>query len=312
MKFNQSIIRGKRKVVLSASALLLAFAVAASAQSLQTYFNFGTYGTVAGGGTVVDQTGNTTATLNNDANTFLTSSGLTITAGPSGNSINTGLTFASGSLNSFTGSFTIQDWVTPASGSGVALFGGSSGAPNTYIGDGYTGVSTLLGFNWGSLVGGGGTGNPLNQPYNRYGNTVAGYTLTVGTLYDLVLTYDAPTYTFSQYINGALVGSLQEAFSSTSLAGVQTFAIGGAVNEPWASFGDSSAPETTSAFLLYNGQLTASQVSALDTAGAGASVGTINGIIAPVPEPGSIALAALGGACLLVLRRRQGGRQIKL
>jgi hypothetical protein len=296
---------------MSASAILLAFAAVANAQVLQTYFNFGSYGTVVGGSTIVDQTGNTTATLNNDANTSLTGGGLTITAGPGGNSINTGLTFTSGSLGSFTGSFTIQDWVTPASGSGVVLFGGSSGSPNTYIGDGYTGVSTLIGFNWGSLVGGGGTGNPLSQPYNRYGNTVSGYTLTAGTPYDLVLTYNAATYTFSQYINGALVGSLQEAFSSTSLAGLQTFAVGGAVNEPWAPWGDSSAPETTSAFLLYNGQLTASQVSALDTAGAGASISTINGIVA-APEPGTIALATLGGACLLVWRRRQNGSQTKL
>jgi len=304
MKSNQSMNLRKGSVILSASAVLLAFCAVAKAQVLQTYFNFGNYGTVAGGGTIVDQTGNTTATLNNDPNTFLTGGGLAITAGPGGNSINTGLTFASGSLSSFTGSFTIQDWVTPASGGGVVLFGGSSGAPNTYIGDGYTGVSTLIGFNWGSLVGGGGTGNPLGQPYNRYGNTVYGYTLTAGTPYDLVLSYDAATYTFYQYINGALVGSLQEAFSSTSLAGVQTFAVGGAVNEPWAPWGDSSAPETTSDFLLYNGQLTSSQVSALDAAGAGASLSTIVNI---VPEPGTVALAALGGVCLLVLYRRQGG-----
>jgi hypothetical protein len=304
MKSNRSIIKKKANIALSASAVLLAFAAAANAQVLQTYFNFANYGTVAGGGTVVDQTGNTTATLNNDPNTFLTGSGLAITAGPGGNSINTGLTFASGSLSSFTGSFTIQDWVTPASGGGAVLFGGSSGAPNTYIGDGYTGVSTLIGFNWGSLVGGGGTGNPLGQPYNRYGNTISGYALTPGTLYDLVLAYDASTYTFHQYINGTLVGSLQEAFSSTSLAGVQTFAIGGAVNEPWAPWGDSSAAQTTSAFLLYNELLTSSQVSALDTAGAGASLGTINGIVA-APEPCTLALAAFGGAFLLVLRRRQ-------
>ena len=206
MRSDRSIIRRKADITLSASAFLLAFGAVANAQVLQTHFNFGSYGVVHGGSTIVDQTGNTTATLNNDANTFLTSNGLTITAGPSGNSINTGLMFASGLLNSFTGSFTNQDWVTPASGSGVVLFGGS-------------------------LVGGG-TGNPLNQPYNRYGNTVSGFTLTAGTLYDLVLTYDASTYTFFQYINGSLIGSLQEAFSSTSLAGVQTFAVGGAVNEP--------------------------------------------------------------------------------
>ena len=180
--------------------------------------------------------------------------------------------------------------------------GGSSGPPNTYIGDGYTGVSTLIVFNLGCLVGGGGTGNPLGQPYNRYGNTVAGYSLTAGQAYDLVLTYNASTYTFNQYLNGSWGGSLVEAFSSTSLAGVQTFAIGGAVNEPWAPWGDGSVAATTRDFLLYNGELTAAQVSALDAAGAGASVATITTI---VPEPGTIALSALSGVCLLFLRRRQ-------
>jgi len=40
-------------------------------------------------------------------------------------------------------------------------------------------------------------------------------------------------------------------------------------------------------------------------AGAGASLGTINSDLAPVPEPGSMALMALGGTCLLLWRRRQ-------
>jgi hypothetical protein len=288
-------MRNTNLVLTTMTALLGATAV--HAQTVETYFNLQTFGTVAAGGTVTDQTGNTTATLNADPNTSLTSSGLTITAGPSGNAASTGLTFAPGALSGFTGDFTIQDWVTPSSTSGVALFGGNSGPENTYIGDGYTGVSTLIGFNWGSLVGGGGTGNPLGQPYNRFGNTVAGYSLTPGTLYDLVLTYSAATYTFTQYINGVETGSLQEAFSSTSLAGVETFAIGGAVNEPWVSFGDSSAAETTSGFLLYSGALSSSQVAAVDSLGDGASLPDIT---AAVPEPSTWAML-LGGAGLLLL-----------
>jgi hypothetical protein len=129
MKSDRSLTQRKTNIVLSVSSVLLTFTAAANAQVLQAYFNFGSYGTVAGGGTIVNQTGNTTttATLNNDANTSLTSNDLTITAGPGGNPINTGLMFASDSLNSFTGSFTIQDWITPASGSGMVLFGGRRG-----------------------------------------------------------------------------------------------------------------------------------------------------------------------------------------
>jgi hypothetical protein len=300
-----------RTSTLGLTAGLLALAVSVNAQSsLQTYFNLQSYGTVGAGGTIVDSTGNTHATLNNDSLTTLTGSGLTSAGG--GNSGNNGLTFASGSLSSLTGDFTIQDWVTKNSTTGVTLFGGNginqganTGLPagqNTYIGDGYTGVSALLGFTWGSLVGGGGTGNPLSQGYNRYGNTVSGYSMNVGQLDDLVLTYNASTYTFNQYINGAFVGSLQEAFSSTSLAGVEVFAIGGAPGQPWS---DASAAATTSDFLMYNGALTPSEIAALDAAGAGASLDTVNGIIAPVPEPSTMALAMLGGASLLFWRRRQ-------
>lgn len=284
-------------VVICASAGIL------QAQSVQTYFNLQGYGTVSAGQSIVDATGNTTATLNTDPNTSLAGGGLAI-ASAYGNSASTGLTLASGSLSSFTGDFSIQDWVTIANpNNGVVLWGANNGPANTYIGDGYTGVSTLIGFTWGSLAGGGGTGNPLGQPYNRYGNTIASLSLTPGLTYDMVLTYNASTYTFDQYINGSFVGSLQEAFSSTSLAGCQDFTIGGCPNEPWSPWGDASADETTKDFLLYNGALTANQVSQLDAAGAGASLGTVNSIVA-VPEPGTMALALVGGLGLLFRRRR--------
>jgi hypothetical protein len=300
----------KTNIILVGTAALLTFASGANAQ-LETYFNLQDYGNVSAGQTIIDQTENTSATLNNDASTSMTSSGLIISA-PSfaGNAASTGLTFASGSLSSFTGSFSIEDWVTPAGGTGVVLFGGNSGPINGWYGDGYTGVSSLTGFNWGSLVSGGGSGNPLNQGYDQWGNTVAGYSLAPGQTYDLMLTYNASTYTFNQYINGSWIGSLQEAFSSTSLAGVQVFAIGGAVNEPWAAGSpiwyadsDDTAPSTTEDFLLYSNELSASQVAAEDALGAGASLNAVEA--AAVPEPSTCAMFIGGlGLVFRAARRR--------
>ncbi|MGA2441011.1 MAG: PEP-CTERM sorting domain-containing protein, partial [Tepidisphaeraceae bacterium] len=135
---------------------------------------------------------------------------------------------------------------------------------------------------------------------SRWGWNIGGVSLAAGQSYDMMLTYNASTYTFNQYINGVQTSSLQEAFSSTSLAGTQLFGIGGCPNEPWAPWGDASADETTSDFLLYNGALTASQVAAVDAAGASASLATISADV--IPEPVSLGLMGLGG--LILLRRR--------
>ena len=289
MKNQPSGIERKTRLILAIGAVLAGVGLSAQAQSLGVYFNLQSYGAVNAGNTILDALGSTSATLN-APQTSLTSSGLTV-ASASGNSASTGLALSSSALNAYTGSFSVQDWVTIANpNNGVVLWGANNGPANTYIGDGYTGITTLIGFTWGSLTGGGGTGNPLNDAYNRYGTTVAPFTSTPGQTYDMVLTYNASTYTYSQYLNGALVGTLQWALGIDSLAGAQYLTIGGCPNEPWSPWGDASADSTTEDFLLYNGELSASQVSALDAAGAGASVGTV---ISLVPEPGWLAWCGL-------------------
>jgi hypothetical protein len=106
--------------------LLLALAPAAVAQSLQTYFNFTTYGTQSGGAALADLTGHTTATLNTEAHTTLTGSGLTISSG--GISLNTGVTIGSAAMSGFTGAFSIQQWVTLAAvNNNQVLFGANNG-----------------------------------------------------------------------------------------------------------------------------------------------------------------------------------------
>jgi hypothetical protein len=118
-----------------------------------------------------------------------------------------------------------------------------------------------------------------------YGVADASGTPSTATLYDVVLTYDG-TY-FREYVNGTLkgtlnmptFGSLAQACSADSYTGKSGFAIGGGMNDP---FTDTTLPETTSDFLLYNGALSQAQItSAFTIFGAGASLSAITGILAP-------------------------------
>ncbi|HEU5070962.1 MAG TPA: LamG-like jellyroll fold domain-containing protein [Verrucomicrobiae bacterium] len=245
--------------------------VCPGAVALVDYFDLQSYGTVAGGQTITDALGNAQATLNPDANTSLTSSGLTISGG---NSRTTGLNLAAGALNGFTGSFTIQTWVTVQGGGGVVLYAANNGPANGYIATGYDGYAAVYGFKWGSCLSGGGAGNATGIAYNRYGQTAGlAYSMTAGTLYDIVLTYDAGTHIFRQYVNGALTGSQTNDFSQNSLAQAQNFTVGGGTaTQTW---GDNSALSTTKSFLLYRGALSASEVTNIHNLGVGASVAAI-------------------------------------
>jgi autotransporter-associated beta strand protein len=267
------------------AAAVLAFAPAANAQTLQTYYNFTTYGTQSGGASLADLTGNTVGTLTTDSHNSLTSSGLTIASG--GTAPNTGVQIGSSYMSGFTGSFSIQMWVTLSALTGnQVLFGANnngsvtgnhvaSGPSGSYIG------STLF----GSLRG---TGNAISgyyggssPSYNQYGTGIAdgSFTSATATLYDVVLTYDG-TY-FREYINGVLkgtstatstFGSLATASSLDTTTGKGGFSIGGGMNE---NFNDNSLPETTSDFLLYNGALSQAQITALHTLGVGASLSSV-------------------------------------
>ena len=249
--------------------------VCRGAVTLVDYFNLQSYGTVGGGQTITDLLGNAQATLNNDANTSLTSSGLTISGG---NSRNTGLNLAAGSLSTFTGSFSIEDWVTVQSGGGTILYAANNGPANGYIANGYDGYAAVYGFKWGSCLSGGGAGNATGTAYNRYGQTAGlAYTMAAGTLYDIVLTYDSGTHIFCQYVNGTLTGSQTNDFSQNSLAQAQNLTIGGGTaTETW---GDSSALSTTKSFRLYRGTLSSNQVASIYALGGSASVASIQSLL---------------------------------
>jgi autotransporter-associated beta strand protein len=268
------------------ATVVMAFASTAAAQSLQTYFNFTTYGTQSGGAALADLTGHTTATLNTESHTTLTGSGLTISSG--GSSLNTGVTIGSAAMSGFTGAFSIQQWVTLAAvNNNQVLFGANNGAVNLYVGSGGVDpgdVSTLIGAirsqAFSAYVG----GSTPSYVQGGYGVADGSGTPSTATLYDVVLTYDGTS--FREYVNGTLkgtlnmptFGSLAQACSADSYTGKSGFAIGGGMNDP---FTDTTLPETTSDFLLYNGALSTNQISAIHALGAGASLSAITGILAP-------------------------------
>jgi autotransporter-associated beta strand protein len=277
-----------KKITISLlAAVVLAFAPAAVAQSLQTYFNFTTYGIQSGGAALADLTGHTTATLNTEAHTTLTSSGLTISSG--GVSTNTGVTIGSAAMSGFTGAFSIQQWVTLAAvNNNQVLFGANNGDINLYVGDGIT-ISTLIGAirsqAFSAYVG----GRTPSYVQGGYGVADGSGTPPTATLYDVVLTYDGTS--FREYVNGTLKGTLNmptfgslaqaclaDNWGNAASTGKGGFVIGGAMNDP---FTDATLPETTSDFLLYNGALNTNQIITLHALGAGASLSAITNVFAP-------------------------------
>jgi hypothetical protein len=278
-------------------ALLLASFSSAHAQTLSDYFNFTQDGTVGSGGTVSAQYGTMTGTVQS-TDTSISSSGLTVTGGTGGS---TGVLLSSGSLAPFTGDFSLQMYYTnSATVINGGIFGGVSGgaAISNISGD----TALFTSYNSGDAI------RPVTSNGTQFGATNAtpqnGTAGATGTLEDVVLTYTASSQTLSEYVNGVSVAS-GNVSGFNGLAAVTNFAIGGVANNP---FGDSADQETATSFLFYTGALSATEVTALDAAGATPSLAQISaaGItVASVPEPSTYALILGGMGLLVFLRKRQ-------
>ena len=249
-----------------------------------------TYGTQSGGASLTDLTGNTIGTLTTDSHNSLTSSGLTIASG--GSAPNIGVQIGSSYMSGFTGSFSIEEWVTLAAvNNNQILFGANnygnvgvnrvaSGPSGSYPGS--TMLGAIRGGGFSAFVGG------STPSYGQYGYGVADGAgpAATATLYDVVLTYDGTS--FREYTNGTLkgtlsmptFGSLATASAVDSSTGKGGFSIGGGMNEP---FNDAALPVTASDFLLYNGALSQAQITSIHNLGAGASLSSIKSCL-PVSQ----------------------------
>lgn len=297
--------------VLGISTLgVTAHAATPTPATLQTYYDFTSYGTVAGGSSITSSAygeSSTSATLSSTA-TALTSSGLAITAGSDAGT--TGATMAGSTLSGYTGDFSIQIWYTsPATfASNTMLWGGTTST---------TEDKTLVG-DQALFAGYGNMANPsagfvrpiVSNGTAQYGvtmtNTVPGTGTTASTLYDYVVTYDSTNKIFTAYMNGTSVGTLTIASGFNGLNALTNgFSIGGVASP---AFGDPAAGVNITSFMMYTGALTAGDVSNLNGIGATPTGAQFQAAgITAVPEPRVMALMTTGliGMMFFIRRRKQ-------
>jgi len=281
---------------MAASMLALA-GLSANAQLAHYYY--------AGSGSILnDQVGTANGALETGNGTSL-SGGALVTpqntgAGLSGG-VSTGGMYLTGAADAgITGGFTIFDWCLPSSSGSSAntIFSFSDGTPSNmllatpsdnngaqpgeYPAHAYSGVAGSYQDLWNQNV------------YNGSG----GLWLNTGVNLSLVgLTYNGTT--LSLYIDGAFQQSA--AVSGLNLSTLTDIGVAG--GSPWAT-SDTGIGGTTYAFGIFGEALTSSQMSSLYGAGDNASASAIDAAIAPVPEPGTLALYGIGSFALLFMRQR--------
>jgi hypothetical protein len=288
--------------------------VTARAATLQTYYDFTSYGTVAGGSSITSSAygeSSTSATLSSTA-TALTSSGLAITAGTAAGS--TGATMAGSTLSGYTGDFSLQIWYTsPATFvSNSMLWGGttSATADGTLVGDqglfaGYGNMTNPATGFIRPIATNGQTGNA-----GKFGtsmtNTTPGTGSTASTLYDYVVTYDSTNKIFTAYMNGTSVGTMTVATGFNGLSALTNgFSIGGVASP---AFGDPAAGVNITSFMMYTGALDSTTVSNLNGIGATPTGDQfVSAGVTAVPEPRVMALMTTGliGMMFFIRRRKQ-------
>lgn len=286
-----------RPTVRTILAALVLGSTAQAATILENYFDFTSYGTVAGGGSIAS-VGNTgsSATVKSTA-TSLTASGLAITAGS--NAGGTGVNLAGSALSGFSDDFSLQIWyTTPATVAGnTGLFGGTTSA---------TTDSSMVGDQ--ALFAAYSNTNPRflrpiannNNQFGIAGAPPSGTGGTGNTLYDYVITYSSLTSAFTAYLNGTQVGAtLNAPFFQGLDALTNGFSIGGIQNP---AFADNAAGVNITSFMMYSGALSSQEISDIHAFG---STPTLNqlGSVVTIPEPSAALLCGLG--LLGLIRRRR-------
>lgn len=286
MRLNQK--HGLRAAV--AAGWLMALGASADAQSLLHRYDFNSTSDTVGtaNGTLVG-----TATL---------SGGALVTAGGNG-TVNgtwsgTGprMTLDGSAVSGLSGAFTIETWFTATTGwpKFDTVFSFSDATTANYL------LSTPVrgGDPWQSSVAMKGAGGTATGSWDYFANGI--YLDTPGVHQQLV-TYDGTTLTY--YIDGVMANfaSLPATVVNPgfNLSTLTSIGINGG-----SPYGDPSLTGSTYDFRIYSGALSADQVAGVYSLGSDAGNAAIISAITPVPEPSTLALGALGGLALLVMRQR--------
>ena len=293
----------RSRLILAAGATLAGMGISANAQ-LAHYYQFST-------GTANDQVGTANGTLQGTA--AITGGALVTSGGDgavSGQWGGTGpmLTLDPGAVSGITGAFTIVDWYQATTGwpkfdTAYAFSDGQTdggGNPIDYLL--HTPVRADANSTYPSGVGIEGAGGADVRDANNWDYAVRGMYLDNNQIHQTVLTYDGTT--FSYYVDGAPAYFATYGYSDTltdpgfNLSMLTHIALNGG-----SPYNDPALTGATYSFAIFNGAMSAGQVSADFSLGDNASVAQLGAL--GVPEPGSIALMALAGASRLLFRRRR-------
>jgi hypothetical protein len=249
---------------------LLAFgallpAAPGGAATLDAYFDFTRYASVARGEGIVSNVHGGMPALVKPVGTSLTQWGLTIDTEKSAG--DTGVLIPASALAPYTGDFTLQIWFITSLEvtADTMIYGGttSAGVDDSLQGDqalflGYNNLKRQATF-LRPVVGNGG---------GRWGATmdVAGGTgITPLSAQDYVLTYNSAKRVMIAYLNGLYVGTLNAAGFKGLAALDKGFAIGGVQNSAFRE--DGSAPVNIRSFMIYSGALTPAQIAQIHLGG---------------------------------------------
>ena len=272
------------------AGLLAALGLSADAQSLLHRYDFNSTSDTVGtaNGTLVG-----TATL---------SGGALVTDGQNGNVNGTWsgtgprMTVDGSAVSGLSGAFTIETWFTCTTGwpKFDTIYSFSDATTANYL------LSTPVrgGAPWQSSVAMKGAGGTATGSWDYFAN---GIYLDNNSLHQQLVTYDGTTLTY--YIDGVIANysSLPATVVNPgfNLSTLTSIGINGG-----SPYGDPSLTGSTTDFRIYSGALSADQVAGVYSLGSDASNVSIISAITPVPEPSTLALGALGGLALLVMRQR--------